>query len=91
VVTQKWERAKGFFGTPPPVWTLRVEDVTLEIRDVVKNEHAHARTGWDDTARYNLWVGHSTFPVNVSTSYSDLAKWAIANLDRLLAEYREKR
>jgi hypothetical protein len=60
-----------------PIWRCGV----LEIRDVKKNGGEFARNGYDDTFRYNLWVGSDWYVPMSSNSRVYLQKWALENYD----------
>jgi hypothetical protein len=60
-----------------PIWRCGV----LEIRDVKKAGGSWARTGYDDSARYNLWVGHDIYVKEISQRLGDLKKWALEHYD----------
>jgi hypothetical protein len=60
-----------------PVWRCGV----LEIRDVKKDGGAYSRTGFDPSARYNLWVGQARYPSEISPTLADLKRWALETFD----------
>jgi hypothetical protein len=73
-VLRRWKRS-----FTDPIW--RCGD--MEIRDVRKDGGQWARNGYDDTARYNLWVGRDWQVRNVSDGLIDLQHWAVLHWDEL--------
>lgn len=69
-------------GMGDPIWRCGV----LEIRDVKKNGGEFARNGYDDTFRYNLWVGWDMSVPMISSSLVYLKKWALEHYDPATGE-----